>query len=132
MNLEELKKYQDQEIKVCKDKWTNKRLKYLNPIMATLVSTAISECERRFNIQIRVTADGHLRGEKQQNTLYGSSRTASELDKVGVNPAYANPDGRWKTNAYYLLSYHNYGLAVDICLISGNQASFKIPKKIVE
>ena len=111
------------------DKHTNKRIETLHPIIRNLVAQAINDCETK-GFKVRVTGDGCLRTWDEQNQLYGHSRTREQLIAKGINPDYAKPNETWKTNATGGESWHNFGLAIDICMIVNNNAVF-VPDKVV-
>ena len=111
------------------DKYTNKRIETLHPIIRNIVAQAVNECEKK-RFKVRLTSDGCLRSWDLQDQLYGHSRTREQLIAKGVNPDYAQPSETWKTNATGGESWHNFGLAIDICMIVGGKAIFT-PDKIV-
>jgi peptidoglycan LD-endopeptidase CwlK len=107
------------------DKYTNYRLKNLHPYIRINFAKAVNECEK-IGYKLRLTDDGNLRTFDQQDQLFGYSRTSSQLNNLGINVVYAKPNETWRTNAYGGQSYHNYGLATDVCIIVGNKADFNI------
>lgn len=113
------------------DKWTNQRFPYLHPKIRADYVNAVNESYER-GYKVRLTGDGHLRLFKEQDILYGHSRTREQLIEAGVNPDYAQPNLSWKTNATGGDSSHNYGLGTDSCIIDGNNAIFDIPKEVVD
>lgn len=111
-------------------KYTDKRLLSLHPLVRIPFANIVNRVESELKKKIRLTADGGFRGFLEQDQLYGHSRTEEQLKKVGVHPAYAKPSETWKTNAKGGQSYHNYGLAVDVCIINQTGADFNITEDI--
>lgn len=110
-------------------KYTNQRIQTLHPLIRYNIACAVNECKTK-GYKIRVTEA--LRDFHVQNEYYGYSRTKQQLTKANIDPRYSKPDKAWKTDAKGGESYHNYGLAVDICLINGNNAIFKIPQEVAD
>lgn len=88
------------------DKHTQKRIEKLHPFVRDEVEKIINECNEVLtgNAKVRITQG--LRTFEEQNALYNKGRTAS---------------GKKVTNAKAGQSIHNYGFAVDICLIINNK-----------
>jgi len=130
MTLEEAKQTLDIVIPATWDKWTNKRILTLHPLIRYAFACAVIDCEKRLAERIRLTCGG--RSFDDQDRLYGFSRTEQMLETRGVNPKYAKPNEKWRTNAKGGESYHNYFLAGDICIISddGKNADFNITPEI--
>jgi len=130
-NLKSLKEVFQSAVKIPEtwDKWTNQRITNLHPYIRINFAKAVNECEE-IGYKIRLTGDGNYRSFDTQDQLYGYSRTATQLYNKGLNVEYAKPSESWKTNATGGESYHNYGLAGDICIIEGNKANFNINKDI--
>ena len=87
----------------CRDTWdveTNNRIKKLDPRIRCIVKHLINLMEDKYKIRMRVT-DGY-RTHAEQNNLYKKGRTTK------------GPKVTWVKGGY---SYHNYGLAVDVCRI---------------
>lgn len=96
------------------DKITQSRIEKLHPSVVAEVEKIINECNAGLtaNSQVRITQG--LRTLEEQAKLYSQGRTVS---------------GKKVTNAKAGQSIHNYGLAVDICLmINGRQASWDTAK----
>jgi len=86
-----------------KDPITTQRVNELHPRAIPVFTDFINECESTLNTTFRVTMG--LRTIDEQNKLYAQGRTVP---------------GQIVTNAPGGTSYHNYGLAVDICeLVNG-------------
>lgn len=88
------------------DKITQDRIDKLHPKIREEVRQIINEANLLIgdSVQIRITQG--LRTFEEQNALYAQGRTKS---------------GRKVTNAKGGQSYHNYGLAVDFCLLINNK-----------
>jgi len=129
MTIEEAKRLlnQHQIVPATWDKHTDQRLQRLHPLLRVIFALAVNDCYLK-GYKVRLTTDGNLRTFDEQNYLYGSGKTAEQLKAVGLDAKYANPSGTWKSNATAGESYHNYGLAADVCLISvdGKTADFKL------
>lgn len=96
------------------DKITQQRIQKLHPLVRDEVTAIIKDCDLALtgNAKIRVTQS--LRSFKEQDELYAIGRTKS---------------GKKVTNAKAGQSIHNYGLAVDICLmIDGKTTSWDTAK----
>ena len=96
----------------CSDTWdriTNERIKKLDPRIRCIIKHLINLMEDRYNIKMRVT-DG-FRSYFEQGELYKKGRS-----KKGPIVTWAKAGS----------SYHNYGLAVDICTIENGKAYWKI------
>jgi peptidoglycan hydrolase-like protein with peptidoglycan-binding domain len=91
---------------------TNKeRLAKLQPHVAKAALAALADAEK-VGIDILITQG--LRTYAEQNALYAKGRTAP---------------GSIVTNARGGYSYHNFGLAFDICLIEGGKAVWSVNSK---
>jgi len=114
------------------DKYTNVRVQFLHPLIIKKVVKAINRCESELGVYVRVTSDGHYRDDAVSDEYYTYSRTQAELEKVGLGHLVAKPSKPWKTDAKGGESYHNYGLAIDTCLIAdgGKKAVFSIPVEV--
>ena len=96
------------------DHITRQRINKLHPIVRDEVQKIISECDFALNGRAQVRITQGLRTFEEQAKLYAQSRTVS---------------GKKVTNAKPGQSIHNYGLAVDICLmIDGKTASWDTAK----
>ena len=82
-----------------KDNVSIKRLTTLHPKLRSEVAEILIEAEKN-NVGIRITSA--FRTPQEQDALFAQGRTS---------------DGNVVTNAAAWQSYHNYGLAVDICLL---------------
>jgi peptidoglycan L-alanyl-D-glutamate endopeptidase CwlK len=80
------------------DSYTNKRIKFLHPLIKDDVTAFINEAARK-GYKLRITVDGHYRSFAKQKELYAKGRTAP---------------GKVVTSAMPGQSYHNYGLAIDV------------------
>lgn len=95
----------------CRDTWdkvTNERIEKLDPRIRCTVKHLINFMEDKYKIRMRVT-DGY-RSHAQQNELYKKGRTTK------------GPVVTWVKAGY---SYHNYGLAVDVCTIENGKAYWR-------
>lgn len=88
------------------DRYTKERIQKLHPSVRVEVEKIIHECNQSLTgkAQIRITQG--LRTFKEQDKLYAIGRTIK---------------GKKITNAKAGQSIHNYGFAVDICLIIDNK-----------
>ncbi len=92
------------------DKVTQQRIATLHPFVKNEVAQIINEIDKQLTGRAKVRITQALRTVDEQNNLYAQGRTKKGL-KV--------------TNAKGGQSIHNYGLAVDICLIiNGKTASW--------
>jgi len=89
---------------------TNRRIDTLHPDIIGKVKEFIVRAEKELGIKLRVTAA--LRTWKEQADLYAKGRTTK---------------GKVVTWAKAGESYHNYGLAIDVVEIKGDQALWKNP-----
>lgn len=87
---------------------TQKRIKKLHPFVREEVTKIIKECELVLTGRAKVRITQGLRTYKEQQDLYDQGRTKP---------------GRKVTNAKPGQSIHNYGLAVDICMIIDGKAA---------
>jgi len=95
----------------CRDTWdkvTNERIEKLDPRIRCTVKHLINFMEDKYKVRMRVT-DGY-RSHAQQNELYKKGRTTK------------GPVVTWVKAGY---SYHNYGLAVDVCTIENGKAYWR-------
>jgi len=97
------------------DKYTNKRILTLHPQIRERVELFVNRVEKELGIKVRVTQA--IRTFEEQNKLYSKGRT-----KVGIIV----------TNVKGGDSYHNYGLAFDICIIKDKKADFNITPEIAK
>ncbi|MEA1848934.1 M15 family metallopeptidase [Chryseobacterium sp. MHB01] len=96
------------------DQVTKKRISKLHPSVRDEVSRIILECDAALTGRAKVRITQGLRTFEEQSQLYAIGRTKS---------------GKKVTNAKAGQSIHNYGLAVDICLIiDGKTASWETVK----
>lgn len=96
------------------DKPTQNKIKKLHPFVREEVTKIIQECELPLTGRAKVRITQGLRTYKEQQDLYDQGRTKP---------------GRKVTNAKPGQSVHNYGLAVDICMIiDGKTASWDTVK----
>lgn len=96
------------------DKYTKQRIALLHPIVREEAAKIIEECDSALSGRAKVRVTQGLRTFEEQDALYAQGRT--------------NP-GKKVTNAKGGQSIHNYGFAVDICLIiDGKTASWDTAK----
>jgi peptidoglycan L-alanyl-D-glutamate endopeptidase CwlK len=96
------------------DKITQKRIERLHPSVRKEVTQIISECDLALTGKAKIRITEGLRTFEEQNALYAKGRTMP---------------GKKVTNAKGGQSVHNYGFAVDICLIiEGKLASWDTVK----
>ncbi len=84
------------------DNITQQRIQKLHPLVRDEVINIIKECDLALTGQAKIRITQSLRSFKEQDELYAVGRTKP---------------GKKVTNAKPGQSIHNYGLAVDICLI---------------
>ena len=87
-----------------KDKYSIERIALLHPKARPIFTAFIEECENTFGITLRITMG--LRTIEQQNALYAQGRNGNS--------------GKIVTDAKGGTSYHNYGLAIDLCEMVNN------------
>jgi peptidoglycan L-alanyl-D-glutamate endopeptidase CwlK len=96
------------------DKYTKERIKLLHPLVREEMTTIITECDKALTGKAKIRITQGLRTFEEQDTLYAIGRTKP---------------GKKVTNAKGGQSIHNYGFAVDICLIiDGKTASWDTTK----
>lgn len=96
------------------DNVTRKKIDQLHPSIRVEVTKIIAECDAILTGRAKVRITQGLRTDAEQNALYAQGRTAP---------------GKKVTNAKAGQSVHNYGFAVDICLIiDGITASWDVKK----
>lgn len=96
------------------DKVTNERIDKLHPSVRDEVKKIITECDSSLNGRAKIRVTQGLRTFAEQEKLYNQGRTSP---------------GKKVTNAKAGQSIHNYGLAVDICLIiEGKDVSWDTAK----
>ena len=96
------------------DSITLQRIETLHPMVREEVKIIIEECDKSLTGKAKVRITQALRTVKEQNDLYSIGRTKP---------------GKRVTNAKGGQSIHNYGFAVDICLIiDGKIASWDTAK----
>ena len=97
----------------------------LHPSVREEVTKIIQECDTALTGRAKVRITQGLRTFKEQEELYALGRT--KVNPVGKTPK--KPIGNKVTNAKAGQSIHNYGFAVDICLIiDGKTASWDTTK----
>lgn len=93
---------------------TKNRIARLHPSIRNEVTTIIQECDKALTGRVTVRVTQGLRTFLEQDTLYQQGRTTA---------------GKKVTNAKAGQSIHNYGFAIDICLIiDGVTASWESTK----
>lgn len=96
------------------DKYTQQRIQSLHPIVQNEVIQIINECNKALTGKAKIRITQALRTLREQENLYALGRTKP---------------GKKVTNAQPGQSIHNYGFAVDICLIiEGKTASWNTAK----
>lgn len=102
-------------IKILKmDKITQQRIEKLHPLVREEVKEIIKECDAALTGKAKVRITQGLRSFAEQAALYAQGRTKP---------------GQKVTNAKPGQSIHNYGFAVDICMIiDGKVASWETTK----
>lgn len=96
------------------DKYTKQRIALLHPIVREEVAKIVEECDSALTGRAKVRITHGLRTFEEQDILYAQGRTKP---------------GKKVTNAKGGQSIHNYGFAVDICLIiDGKTASWDTAK----
>lgn len=84
------------------DKPTKQRIANLHPSVKDEVTLIIEECDKALSGKAKIRITEGLRTIEEQNLLYAKGRTLA---------------GKKVTNAKGGQSIHNYGFAVDMCLI---------------
>ena len=84
------------------DKPTKQRIANLHPSVRDEVTLIIEECDKALSGKAKIRITEGLRTIEEQNLLYAKGRTLP---------------GKKVTNAKGGQSIHNYGFAVDMCLI---------------
>jgi len=87
------------------DRFSNERIGKLHPAIRDDALALINAVEAELGIRLRVTQG--LRSFAEQDELFAQGRTKP---------------GKVVTNARGGESYHNYGLAIDVCEIRGSEA----------
>lgn len=96
------------------DKHTKQRISKLHPSVRDEVTRIIEECDSELTGKAKIRITDGYRTIEEQNLLYAKGRTAL---------------GKKVTNAKGGQSIHNYGFAVDMCLIiDGKTASWDTKK----
>lgn len=96
------------------DTITQQRIMQLHPSVRVEVANIINECNAALTGRAKIRITQGLRTFAEQDALYAQGRTKP---------------GKKVTNAKGGQSVHNYGFAVDICLIiDGKEASWDIKK----
>jgi peptidoglycan LD-endopeptidase CwlK len=107
------------------DTTTIDKISKLHPSVRAEVKKIIEECDKALTGKAKVRITQGLRTFKEQDGLYNLGRTVA--NSVGKTPK--KPLGNIVTNAKGGKSIHNYGFAVDICLIiDGKVASWDTAK----
>jgi hypothetical protein len=89
-----------------KDSISVERIKQLHPKVQEIFTKFIEECETTFNITLRIMLPV-FRTISEQNALYTQGRTSP---------------GKIVTNAKGGSSFHNYGLAIDLCRVDAEDS----------
>ncbi|MFY0483076.1 M15 family metallopeptidase [Flavobacterium sp. PLA-1-15] len=95
------------------DKPTKQRIAKLHPTIREEVTKIIAQCDKALTGKAKVRITHGLRTNAEQDNLYAQGRTTP---------------GKKITNAKGGQSIHNYGFAVDICLIIEGKASWDTAK----
>lgn len=90
------------------DKYTKERIQKLHPSIRDEVTKIINECNEVLTGKAQVRVTQGLRTFQEQNELYAQGRTKP---------------GKKVTQAKGGQSIHNYGFAVDICLLIDNKTA---------
>lgn len=96
------------------DTHTEKRINKLHPFIREEMKNIIELCNKNLNGKAKVRITQGLRTIEEQNQLYAQGRTLP---------------GKKVTHAKGGQSVHNYGFAVDICLIINNKEASWDTKK---
>ena len=110
--LDEAGSWLELESSLCKDTWdtaSNSRIEKLHPILQCSTRNFINEVQAKLNIKLRVVSG--YRSFAEQTVLYNQGRTTA---------------GNKVTNAKAGESYHNYGLAIDVCEIKNGKAIWDV------
>lgn len=86
----------------------------LHEVVIEATKVLIENCYYK-GIQIRIVQG--LRTIAYQNDLYAQGRTQAELNSVGLSHVKAKPTMQKVTNAIGGTSFHNFGVAIDFCLL---------------
>ncbi len=94
-----------------KDKYSEERISQLHPqyVVRDIFRIFIEECENTLGITLRIMLPV-FRSVDEQNELYSHGRNGDTRPKV--------------TDAKGGTSYHNYGLAVDLCVIENGSVNW--------
>lgn len=104
---------------------TQNRIAKLHPTIRTEATKIIQKCDKALTGRAKVRITQGLRTFKEQEKLYALGRT--KVNPVGKTSK--KPIGNKVTNAKAGQSIHNYGFAIDICLIiDGKTASWETAK----
>ena len=96
------------------DKPTQDRIALLHPILRTEVTALVNQANAQLTTHSQMRIIQGLRTIDEQNALYAQGRTKA---------------GKKVTNAKGGQSFHNYGLAIDFCLIiDGKEVSWDLKK----
>ncbi len=90
------------------------KIAHLHPKLRYDVTMAVTNCANR---GVDIIIPQGLRTFQEQNNIYAQGRTQEILNAVGLNTTIAMPLLKNVSNAYGGQSYHNYGLALDFCLV---------------
>lgn len=103
------------------DTISQQRIQTAHPLVRTELNTILQECAASLTGRASVRFTQVLRTVAEQDALYALGRTKVNPDGKSA----ARPMGYKVTNAKGGYSIHNFGLAVDICLIlDGKEASW--------
>lgn len=92
---------------------TKQRIAKLHPSVREEVTQIITQCDKALTGKAKIRITQGLRNNAEQDAMYAHGRTAP---------------GKKITNAKGGQSIHNYGFAVDICLIIDGKASWETAK----
>lgn len=107
------------------DKTSLLKIQGLHPELRLLATDTVTDCEQALQGRAKPRLTYGLRTFKEQGGLYALGRTVINPDGKSAR----KPLGNIVTNADAGRSIHNYGLAVDICLIiDGKTASWDTVK----
>lgn len=91
-----------------------KQLVGLHPVVLKATEALIDYC---YSKGINIVVSQGLRTIAYQNSLYAQGRTQAQLNSAGLSHVIAKPTMTKVTDARGGYSYHNFGLAIDFCLL---------------
>lgn len=94
------------------------KLDGLHPYVRAKTEELIRNSEARLKGDYTIRITQAFRSKEEQNNLYAQGRTQAQLNAVGLHHVKAQPSKPKVTNARGGFSMHNFGYAIDFCLIS--------------